>query len=650
MKTTLKRGYGRGAAVDGNGHGRLPPATRRVTHYRQPEPPRRGALAIVGRILLGTLLFLIMVGLAAGGAAYLYFHESVAAVRAHTPDVKKAAKQLDIPVADQAAIALIVGYDHRRGVESAGPSRSDTMMLVRADPQTRTISLLSFPRDLLVPLYCPDKQTGAPVAQGQGKINGAYALCQSQGSLATVKKLTGLPINYLITVDFHGFKEVVDRIHGVWLDVDRRYYNRNVGTEATNYANINLQPGYQRLDGNDALEYVRYRHTDSDLYRLARQQAFVKAFKQQISSDVSFTDLPKIVSAVTSNVEVAQGGGKALDGRTVLSYALFAYELPNGHFFQSKLDSSQLGQDAYFNLTASPQVIQDAVQKFQTPDVEAPKKATAAALGRKLKTKVPPAKETSVYVLNGNGVPGAAANTAYELAQRGYAIRTSERRADAPAQVFKTTVYYEARLPKAKAAAGAMSALFAPAEVVPLTPEIRAITPAQTMLTVVVGQTFHGDIAPAVSSEAPKHEPARVRFDKAIAQSLVAERQTKVPYRLMTPSVVESSSRLTYVSPIRLYYIEGKRKALRLSFETGSSEYWGIEESDWADAPILQKPSETHRLKGRTYDFYYSGSHLHMIVLRGKGDARYWVVNTLLDSLSNETMIAIAKGLQPAAK
>ena len=63
--------------------------------------------------------------------------------------------------------------------------------------------------------------------------------------------------------------------------------------------------------------------------------------------------------------------------------------------------------------------------------------------------------------------------------------------------------------------------------------------------------------------------------------------------------------------------------------------------------PILAKPSQTQTLKdGRTYDLYFDGSNLHMVVLRGKGDARYWVVNTLLDSLSNETMLAIAKGLK----
>ncbi len=651
MKTTLKRGYGRGAAVGGNGHGngRLPPARAAVVRYRQPEPERRGGLAILGRVLLGTVLLALMLAGAGAGGAYLYFHQSVAAVRAHTPDVKKAAKQLDIPLANQAAIALVVGYDHRMGVESAGPSRSDTMMLVRADPQTKTISLLSFPRDLLTPLYCPAKDGGDPVVQGRGKINSAYAICGSQGSLATVKELTGLPVNYLITVDFHGFKQVVDRVHGVWLDVDRRYYNKNVGSAATNYADINLRPGYQRLNGTRALEFVRYRHTDSDLYRLARQQEFVKALKQQISSGVSFTDLPKIVTAITDNVEVGVGGGRTLQGRTVLSYALFAYELPNGHFFQTKLDN--LGQDAYFNIIASEQSIQDAVQQFQSPDVSASEKATAAALGKKLKTKVPAAKDTSVYVLNGNGVPGAAANTAYLLSQRGFRIMTSDRRADAPSQEFRTKVYYDRKEPKALAAAKPMSALFAPADVAPLPAALAPLVPPGTMVTVVVGQTFHGEIAPVHAAEAPKHEPAQVRSDTAGADSLLAERAGRVPYTLMKPTIVERGSRLSSLAPVRLYYLEGKHKAVRLTFVTGASEYWGIQETDWDGVPALAKPSETHTLKdGRTYDFYYSGTHLHMVVLRGEGDARYWVVNTLLDTLSNETMIAIAKGLKRVGK
>jgi polyisoprenyl-teichoic acid--peptidoglycan teichoic acid transferase len=78
----------------------------------------------------------------------------------------------------------------------------------------------------------------------------------------------------------------------------------------------------------------------------------------------------------------------------------------------------------------------------------------------------------------------------------------------------------------------------------------------------------------------------------------------------------------------------------------GSNEYWGVEETDWDDAPVLADKSLTRRIKGRTYDLYYNGPKLHMVVLRTP-KANYWVINTLLDRLSNETMLAIAKGLKP---
>jgi len=227
MRTTIKRGIGRSAGASANGSAVYPPgAISAVTRYRQPPPPPKTGLGLLGRILLITFLGITSVALAAAGGGYLWFHQSVAAVRAHTPSVKKAAAALDVPVAHHAAIALVIGYDHRAGVEANRPSLSDTLMLIRADPVTNSISLLSFPRDLDVPIYC-----GSSASDKEGhvvttdRINSAYSRCSAKGTLLTIKHLTGLPVNYLITVNFHGFKEVVDKLGGVWMDVDRRYYN-----------------------------------------------------------------------------------------------------------------------------------------------------------------------------------------------------------------------------------------------------------------------------------------------------------------------------------------------------------------------------------------------------------------------------------------
>ena len=323
MRTTLKRGIGRGATVNGIGRPVLPPgALSPITIYRQPEPPQRSRWAAVRTVFAWALVVLLVaIGSAAGGA-YLWFHESVAEVVATTPDVKVAAKRLDIALPGQPATALVVGYDQRAGDANGTASRSDTVMLIRADPETKSVSLLSFPRDLFVEIHCPGRPSF------NARINGAYSECGTKGTLETVRKLTGLSINYLITVNFRGFRQLVDAVGGIWIDVDRRYFNDRGGDFG--YATINLFPGYQKLGGYQALDFVRYRHTDSDLYRVARQQLFVRAFKDQIKASAGPLDLPKVVKTITKNVEVGVGGNTELDAKTVLRYALFAYSLPAG--------------------------------------------------------------------------------------------------------------------------------------------------------------------------------------------------------------------------------------------------------------------------------------------------------------------------------
>lgn len=640
MRTTLKRGIGRSAGANGNGHAVLPPAILSpVTRYAQPPKPRR-RWVLVGKIFVGLLALALLLALGSAGGAYLYYHESVTAVAAHTKDVKIAQKALHIVGAHEPAIALVIGYDKRSGDTDRG--RSDTMMLLRADPNNKSISMLSFPRDLITPVWCGNTQYAAQ------RINQAYALCGSKGALDTVQKLTGLSVNYLITVNFRGFIQVVDRVGGVWVDVDRRYYNRNVGTAATNYANIDLRPGYQRLKGRDALSYVRYRHTDSDLFRLARQQQFVKALKQQISSNFSVWKIPKLVGAITHNVEVGQAGGGSLE-RAITRYAYFAFGLPSGHFFQSKIDVT-----GYNELSAAPEAIASAVRDFETPDVEAPQNATAVTFGRKaagIKTLSP--SHISISVLNGNGVTGSASNAAYELGQRGYRIVISPNAADRNApnyNYFHTIVYFDQRQPNARVAGKKVADLFGDAELKRLPAPLRAKAQG-ALVTVVVGSTFHGTLAPAPADKTPKKEPAYVRADPGQTKSLLKSVRRKLKFRLMVPSIVERSSAIDREVPLRVYSVTKGKEAVRLTFLAGNelAGYWGIEETTWNDAPVLDHPSFKHKIKGREYYFYYNGAHLHMVVLKTR-KASYWVVNTLDDHLSNETMIEIAKGLKPLSR
>ena len=649
MRTTLKRGMGRGAAVDGNGRPVLPPAAvTPMTLYEQPARPRRTGLQLVGRILLWLLVAVLVVAAGLLGGAYLYFHEQVKAVQAHDPELIRAEKGLVLTAAGKPATALIVGYDHRAGPEAKLPSRSDTVMLVRADPIDKTVSLMSLPRDLLVPIHCPGR------AVFTDRINAAYELCKTRGTLETVKALTGLSVNYLITVDFRGFKQVVDKLGGVWIDVDRRYFNDNAGLTPgySTYATINLKPGYQRLSGSDALDFVRYRHTDSDLYRVARQQEFVKAFKEQVSQSFSVDRLPKLIHAVTSNVQVGQSGNRAISGRTILSYAFFLYRLPSGHFFQPKIENLQPAGPYNAELAAPPGAVEQAVREFSNPDVEAPGKASAQALGTKFRSSAPRPRQISLVVLNGNGQPGSAANASFELAKRHYRVIVPPDPSNRNAPRFDyqhTIVYYDARKTLGARAARRVANLFGDAEIAPIPRSLRSHQ-LRALLIVVVGASFHGTLVPSAVDQTPKKQPPAVVENPGATVPLLRSVRRRVPFRLEYPRLLEKTSSPDPAQPIRSYWIADGHKAVRLVFRTGSiGDYWGIEETDWPDAPVLQEPNFTHRIKGREFDFYYSGPNLHMVVLRDHG-ATYWVTNTLLDSLSNETMLAIAKSLTPLRK
>jgi len=639
MRTTLKRGLGRGAAPNGNGKPVLPPgALSPVNVYRQPPRPPRSRLALVGRIALWLGVASLVLVTGAAGGAYLYFHESVAAVAAETPAVRRAASQLEVALPGQPAVALVIGYDHRQEDGENTTGRSDTLMLVRADPSTDSISLLSFPRDMRVEIRCPGQ---TPFFE---KIAHAYSYCGPQGSLDTVKTLTGIPVNYLITINFRGFRQIVDRLDGAWIDVDRRYFNDRGGPYG--YAKINLRPGYQQLTGRQALDYVRYRHTDSDLYRVARQQQFVKAFKGQVQESFAPIALPKVVNAITNNVEVAQGGGSSVDGRTVLSYALFAYGLPRGRVFQTRIE----GLEGFAELTTGSENITRAVQTFTHPDVESSEKATAVALGEKLKQRARAPRDTSITVLNGNGVTGSASTAGFQLGERGYQVLTPPNGlpANAPRfDYFRTQVYYDPRVRASRDAAQKVANLFASAEVEALPREISQLANG-AMLTVVVGQTFHGSLASAPIDQTPKRERPNVVYGPNAARDHLRERRDRVPFPLMVPTVIERSSWTDSTMPVRMYWIDPdeKHKAVRLVYRMGSNEYWGVQMTDWDDAPALADKSLTRRIGGRIYDLYYDGPKLHMVVLRTpKGS--YWVINTLLDRLSNETMLAVAKGLEP---
>ncbi|HYY33980.1 MAG TPA: LCP family protein [Gaiellaceae bacterium] len=168
---------------------------------------------------------------------------------------------------------LLLGSDRRYGERDRG--RADTIILARVAASEHRIAVLSIPRDLLVDIP----------GHGQDRINAAYELGGERLLIRTVREAFGVRIDHFVEVNFRGFDQVVNALGGVYLPIDQRYFNRNVGTPETDYSNIDLRPGYQKLNGSQALAFVRFRHTDSDFYRAARQQLFLREAMRQALAD-----------------------------------------------------------------------------------------------------------------------------------------------------------------------------------------------------------------------------------------------------------------------------------------------------------------------------------------------------------------------------
>lgn len=184
---------------------------------------------------------------------------------------------------------LILGSDRRFvDIEQHNPTRSDTIILLRLDPDKHVTAILSLPRDLRVPI--PGFQPA--------KINAAYADGGPKLTVRTVKALLGgLPINHVVNVNFGGFQRAVNRVGCVYGDIDRRYFNDNdpPAGGGGDYSVIDIKAGYQKLCGADALSFVRYRHFDSDIVRGARQQQFLAQAKEQIGVGKLFSDRKNLI-------------------------------------------------------------------------------------------------------------------------------------------------------------------------------------------------------------------------------------------------------------------------------------------------------------------------------------------------------------------
>jgi LCP family protein required for cell wall assembly len=202
---------------------------------------------------------------------------------------------------------LILGSDRRSGSKNSeernATPHSDTILLVRFDPNHGQTSVMSIPRDLMVNI-----KTRSGQLYVNEKINAAYTIGSKLGgtnagtvlAAETIRRevFPGLELNGIVDVNFAGFIKVVDTLGCAYVNVDHHYFNLNVGSTETDFTSINLEPGYQKLCYENALDYVRYRHTDSDFVRVARQQDFLRSLRQQINPANELGQIENVAKAV----------------------------------------------------------------------------------------------------------------------------------------------------------------------------------------------------------------------------------------------------------------------------------------------------------------------------------------------------------------
>ncbi|HVR06045.1 MAG TPA: LCP family protein [Solirubrobacteraceae bacterium] len=270
------------------------------------EPPRHGRRVAV-RFLLGALGLLVVSGVASAALALNEVGKLVDAL-GQSRAVKLAPTMLAPSARGTPETLLLVGNDERPAPKEnpgAGPvlPHSNEMLLVRIDPSKPTISMLSIPRELWVPIHKPDGEVES------NRINSAYTFGYLAGGTAggvklmlqTIKQVMGVTVNHVFVTNFKKFKHAVNEMGCVYMTVDKRYHHVNEpGGEQ--YFEINLQPGYQRLCGLQALEFVANRHESTSLIRDSRDQRFLLEVKAQYGASL-FANREKFEHIVGRAVE-----------------------------------------------------------------------------------------------------------------------------------------------------------------------------------------------------------------------------------------------------------------------------------------------------------------------------------------------------------
>ena len=603
-------------------------------HYDPRRGPQAASAAPKRRRWVTVLRYVGLVVLAAlcmtGGVGWGWLQKTAGALQSNAPIVVKDVESVLTPsVEGQPVNILLIGSDRRAdGPDAGGTSRSDTMLLIRLDPQARTISMLSVPRDLYVQIP----------GHGMDRVNVAYTYGGDKLTVKMFKQLTGLPITHFIDINFIGFVNIVDKLGGIFVDVDRRYYN----PLGTGHMDINLLPGYQRLNGHQAIRFVRFRSdAKGDFNRMVRQQIFLHEVERQ-AKRWSIGQLPGLIKALTSNTisDIKLGWPTDNGTNTLFGLAKTMLNINTSRVYQAHVTGTPFttsgGADV---LQADPVEIKQAVADFTDPK-QAPirHRADKIAIGN-----------FPVRVLNGSGKSGVADEVATALSTEGYNAKSA---GNADSFGYAGSVVYAPS--DLQGYADAISSAVHPAVI----RNVQRLPGTLDGITVVVGssyarQTQQSGGSNGTSAAVQQQIVSNTRQDLSRWQTLAA---TAKGVTVMMPTVwstgmVYDANLDSYddSSNFRSYAIasgHGNKAAVCVVGATTNQGYWHIEETTWTDPPMLSDPNDVRTINGRGYMLFYQGQNLYRVAFKANG-CLYWVTNSLDNQLSNQLMLALATSMVP---
>ena len=193
-----------------------------------------------------------------------------------------------LEVASNQSHIMLMGVDRRQ--DDAG--RSDTLMVLTVDTEKEKGSIMSIPRDTRVRIE----------GHGYDKINHAYPYGGHKLTRSTVEELLGVPMDYYVLVDIHAFERIIDALDGIDINVEKRMYYEDPWDDDGGLV-IDLYPGMQHMDGEQAIQYVRYRDGEGDIGRIRRQQHFMRAVMEKVLTPSIIGKLPSIIREIRDGIE-----------------------------------------------------------------------------------------------------------------------------------------------------------------------------------------------------------------------------------------------------------------------------------------------------------------------------------------------------------